>query len=100
VLLVGLSGVALLFSYGVRTNLHNTQRTTAAAVLARKLEELRMDKSLMPGDYIEFAAVEGSAVRYRVVWRISTSTPLVTVVVYDGPFELARGTLRKPAAAP
>jgi Tfp pilus assembly protein PilV len=98
VVVTGLSALLLLFSYSVRTNIQSRHRTTATALLANKMEDLRFDPNPQEGEYSEFVSVEGVSVPYRQVWKIAGSSRQATVVVYiagaaGGHLELARGTV-------
>ena len=92
ILVFGLSAIALMFSYTVRTNLDTRYRTTAVFLVNDKLEELRFT-SLRVGNYADYPMVDG--VVYVRQWQITDENPKsVTLTVLNGTTrkELIRST--------
>jgi len=109
VLVTGLAAVAGLFSHAVQTNARNRQRTAATALLNSRLEEIRRERALTPGQFTEHLSIaaDGSVIQdtsgssiYRRTSIIEPGTPgRVTVILYarqashGGSYlELARAT--------
>ena len=107
ILMTGLVAVVSIFAYSASTNLHNQQRTAAAALLYDKMEQLRTmpiantacaaGGNLNPEspaigyfDYVSIAATAtlissttDRSLPYMRVWQIADCDPrLLTVVVY------------------
>jgi Tfp pilus assembly protein PilV len=72
VLVFGLSALALMFTFTVRTNIDTRQRTTAVLLLNDKLEELR-SLPLAVGTYVDYPTVANTA--YIRQWQISETNP-------------------------
>ncbi len=107
ILVTGLVSIAAMFTYSVRSNTANRQRTTAAILVSEKMEELKSvsfsdDRWKAGGGLDPANPVPGffdSESEYTRLWQITgTSTRTVTVAVYSGRTELARATTMRSSS--
>jgi prepilin-type N-terminal cleavage/methylation domain-containing protein len=85
VLVVGLVGVASIFSYSAGTNVITRQRTAATTLLYDKMEEFKsapLNDSRWTVDG-GFTSVRMGSEQYMLSWQIMGTMPrIVTVIVY------------------
>ena len=90
ILVTGLTALAGAFSYSSLHTLRIQQQTAALALLSSKLEELKVEAQLTPGqhsEYLQIAAdgaivVGGPGSGYKRTWEITAEMPSrITVII-------------------
>ena len=96
ILVTGIAAIAGVFSYGIRTSVRIRQESTAFALVAEKMEELKASETRTPGLRSEYIGDTQTFIR---TWEISVELPQRVTVTVAGRLAGSHGYLELARAS-